>query len=320
MNNPILFGSHQQSHFGRFLLAASCAAAFAAGCGSGDESELGSVELALSGSSAGSEYELLDATFQIEGASSTTLSSDGSGATLQTELPVGAYTVLLDDGWRLVEVNEGVQTEVVATLLSDNPAAFSIEADQVTDVDFVFQTDDGTVTFGEGTLALGIEVQKLVRRQVVFSELMKNPVALADADGEWIELANVGSEPVSLEGCEVRRDDTGFTIGSALSVEPGARAVLANSDAPGFVPSYVYTGLTLPNTGAFTLTLVCGEETLDSVVVDPALVSNAAGAALSLDPSAETPTANDDALSWCNAVGSYNGDLGSPGTANPACP
>jgi hypothetical protein len=276
------------------------------------------VALALAGSSQGSSYELVDATFEIDGMAQATLTTDGS-ETLSATLPVGDYTVTLLEGWRLLDTTSEPE-EVQATLASDNPLAFAIEADTTTEVRFVFETGDGTVSFGDGVLELGIDVQKLVARQVVFSEVMKNPVALPDAEGEWLELTNSGSSLVSLEGCTIDRDGSGFTIAQPLDLDSGASVALANSEAPGFSPDYVYSSLSLPNSGAFTLTLACDAEVLDTVTVDPTLTSNAAGASLSLDPAATSAVGNDDATAWCNAVDSYNGDLGTPGAPNPPCP
>lgn len=310
----------RQSHFGCLLLAALAAALAATACGDPAATEFGNVHIALEGSSRGSTYELADASFDVEGVVETTLSTAETTGPLSAPLPVGAYTVALRDGWRLLELGEAASREVAATLVSDNPAAFEVRAGEVTRVDFVFQTGDATVDFGQGKLAVGISIEKLVPHDVAFTELMKNPVVLSDADGEWLELLNSGSEPASLQGCRVERDGSGFTIASALNVPSGGSVVLASSDAPGFTPDYVYSGLTLPNTGAFELTLTCGEVLFDTLLVDPTAVPNAAGASLGLDPSRIGSAANDEALAWCNGKDSYDGDFGTPGTANPSCP
>jgi hypothetical protein len=296
------------------------AAASLQGCSAEANSDFGTLHLALSGASRGSEYELLAADFEIEGVSAATLTSDGDpSTTLSTSLPVGEYSVELQAGWQLVENTATGAEAVDAVLLSDNPLHFSIIAEETTEVSFVFQTGDVSVGLGEGSLALGIEIQKLVAREVVFSEVMKNPAALADTAGEWFELTNTGTRSLELEGCSVLRDGSGFEITSPLSVDSGTSITFANNAAPGFTPSYVYSGLSLPNAAAFTLSLVCAGETLDSITVNPALTPNAAGASLSLDPAAANPQGNDDATQWCDATSAYNTDLGTPGSANPAC-
>lgn len=288
-------------------------------CSGHPEPELGSVQLALHGSSRGSSFELVDAVFQIEGVTSTTLTTDGSD-TLVAHLPVGDYTATLQDGWRLLETSGDVTEEVPAVLSTENPTAFAIVAGATTEVRFAFETGDGAVSFGDGTLELGIEVHKRVAEEVIFSELMKNPVVTSDADGEWLELSNTGTRAMSLQGCEVTRDGSGFTITSVLSAEPGTSVTLASSSAPGFTPDYVWSSLTLPNSGSFTLTLTCDGVLLDTVTVDPAQTPNAAGASLSLSGDAFSADANDTPTAWCDAVAAYNGDLGTPSGSNPVCP
>lgn len=313
--------SERQSHFGSTLWMCVALAISLTACSSGGDPETGTVELALEGSAKGSVFTLVDATFDIEGVEAHTLDSNASqDATLTTELPVGSYTVTLRDGWRLLETTEGSETEVAATLVSSNPQSFDIGPNALTTVNFAFETGDGAVSFGVGTLGLGIEVQKLLAREVVFSEVMKNPVALADSDGEWLELSNLGSAPLDLTDCRIERDGSGFTISTPLAIAAGAQVTFASSNSPGFTPSYVYSGLSLPNSGAFELVLSCGEERLDSVVVDPAATPNAAGASVSLDLERAARVGNDDASSWCDAVDSFNSDLGTPGSPNPPCP
>jgi hypothetical protein len=304
----------------RAQLAGAFASLLAAiACGGHPEDQFGTVEVALQGSSRGSDYELVDAVFDIEGVTSATLHTDGQD-TLSTTLPVGDYTARLRDGWRLLEVSAGAQEEVTAVLSTPNPAPFVIASGATTEVRFGFSTGEGAVSFGEGVLEVGIAVTKQVAVEVIFSEVMKNPVIVSDADGEWLELYNSGSGTVSLQNCELTRDGAGFTIDAALVVEPGASVTLASSSAPGFTPDYEWSSLTLPNTGSFTLSLACAGTTLDSVVVDPAATPNAAGASLSLGATALTADDNDPPAAWCDAVDSYDGDLGTPGQSNPPCP
>jgi len=239
---------------------------------------------------------------------------------LTATLPVGDYTATLREGWRLLEVTAGASSEVAAVLASDNPTPFAIAAGATTEVRFAFETGDGLVDFGEGMLELGIAVRKLVAHEVIFSEVMKNPGVLSDADGEWLELSNTGTQSLSLLGCELSRDGSGITLAAPLSVEPGASVTLASSDAPGFTPDYVWTSLTLPNSGSFTLTLSCDGNVIDSVLIDPTLSPNAPGASLSLSSSAFSAEDNDEPSAWCDAVDAYNGDLGTPGQPNPPCP
>lgn len=301
----------------RAVLFASATAA----CSAAGTPEHGVLQLPLTSAAQGTTYELVDAVIQISGPSPLTLTSSGStDATLSAVLSAGDYTAELEDGWRLMQQRPEGAEEVQATLTSDNPREFTIAGGATTSVTFSFQTDGGPVGSGEGNLDLGIQVEKLAAQQMVFTEFMKNPAVLSDAEGEWLELVNSGTETFSLEGCLVRRDTTQFTINGALVVQPGHAVTLANSEAPGFVPDYVYSSVSLPNTAAFLLELECNAAVVDSVWIDPVALPNAAGASLSLDPAHTTAFDNDGVDSWCNGTSDYNqGDLGTPGLPNPNC-
>jgi hypothetical protein len=90
---------------------------------------------------------------------------------------------------------------------------------------------------------------------------------------------------------------------------------LANGAAPGFVPTYVYDGIALSNTGD-QLSLSCAGVLVDTVSYG----GSTAGASRSLDPSIVDAAQNDDDTNWCPGASRYNGDLGTPGGHNPTCP
>ncbi len=154
--------------------------------------------------------------------------------------------------------------------------------------------------------------------QVVLTEIMANPAALRDDEGEWIELYNPSaSQGFDLGGCTL--DDGGGTprpIPAPLRLAPGAYVTLARSDAVGFRPNGVLS-FSLGN-GSDAVALGCDGVEIDRVAYDGSfpLVS---GASMSLDPAATDALANDMAGAWCAARVSYGGDLGTPGEANPAC-
>ncbi|MET0398666.1 MAG: DNA/RNA non-specific endonuclease [Longimicrobiaceae bacterium] len=68
--------------------------------------------------------------------------------------------------------------------------------------------------------------------RIVVSEVLADPGAVADEQGEWIELYNAGTAPAELRGWRLAsRGDPGHTIGHSLVVRPGAAVVLARSAA-----------------------------------------------------------------------------------------
>lgn len=156
---------------------------------------------------------------------------------------------------------------------------------------------------------------------LVFTELMPDPSAVSDAEGEWFEIYVANT--VDLNGLEI-----GKTVGDPdLEINPtqcqtvtaGTYLLFAHGDDPnlnGTLPAVDYTfDFSLTNAGG---TLYVGHDaaTLDEITYPGA----SAGAAISLDAGQLDPTANDDQDNWCDAVDVYGaGDLGTPAAANPAC-
>lgn len=68
------------------------------------------------------------------------------------------------------------------------------------------------------------------RARIVVSEVLVDPGAVPDEQGEWIELYNAGDAPAELRGWRLAsRGDPGHTIDHSLVVRPGAAVVLARS-------------------------------------------------------------------------------------------
>jgi hypothetical protein len=302
----------------RTLLLAALSA-----CSGISEPPIGQLRLGLSSGLGELRYKLGRASFAVAGAAELTLESEDDPAAdvLERSLPEGDYSVHLLDGWQLERLAPGGSELVTAELTSDNPLPFSILPGELTTVVFQFRTlGVDAREAGGGDLRIAIAVDGASAPLVVFSELMKNPESLPDADGEWLELFNAGSEAVDLGGCSLARGDQDLTFEGEVPLAAGAYLTLANGEAPGFVPDVLYSGLTLPNSGAFVLRLACGEQLLDEVSVETSVPAQRAGRSLSLSSSASSATQNDDPSSWCEGSSSYNGDFGTPGTANPVCP
>lgn len=83
---------------------------------------------------------------------------------------------------------------------------------------------------------------------LLISEIMANPAALADSEGEWFELYNPTDQGINLrdtwigdDGGDLHRFDTD------LLILPAAYLTLARGPHPGFVPDYVYADFILAN-------------------------------------------------------------------------
>ncbi|VAW57438.1 hypothetical protein MNBD_GAMMA07-1822 [hydrothermal vent metagenome] len=90
---------------------------------------------------------------------------------------------------------------------------------------------------------------------LLITEVMANPAAVSDTNGEWFELFNPTNESIDLNGITLS-DDGGnrhvITSDSALLVNPGSFFVMArNGDDTtngGFSADYVYNSFSLGNT------------------------------------------------------------------------
>jgi hypothetical protein len=105
---------------------------------------------------------------------------------------------------------------------------------------------------------------------VIISRVMADPSLVPDDRGEWIELANLGSDSTDLRGWQLRSaHDPGFTIERSLVVPPGEMVVLGrNGDSTmngGVHVDLVYTGIVLGNSGDWVVLRDASGVTADSV-------------------------------------------------------
>ena len=161
---------------------------------------------------------------------------------------------------------------------------------------------------------------------VIVTEVMQNPAAVSDNDGEWFELHNTTGSTLDLDGCQLSDDDgLDHTIAGPLAVGGGGYLVMgteADTGLNGGLPvDYEYGGgLNLTN-GADELILSCGGVQIDRIAWDDgATFPDPTGASMSLAPAYLTESGNDNGAHWCEASSSYGaGDLGTPGSSNDPC-
>jgi hypothetical protein len=158
---------------------------------------------------------------------------------------------------------------------------------------------------------------------LVITEIMPNPEAVPDAQGEWLEL--YVARDVDLNGLTVSAEAGGdagdVVIGDAACVRAaaGSHLVLAASMDPatnGGLAPIAELAVGLRNTGG-ALAIGRGHIVLDTIT----WTSAPAGASLALDLAYRSPVHNDLAEHWCaSAALPYgSGDLGTPGAANAPC-
>jgi hypothetical protein len=162
---------------------------------------------------------------------------------------------------------------------------------------------------------------------IIITEIMKNPDAVADGSGEYFELYNAGAFDVDIEGWTVQdlgSDDFVINNGGPLTITAGGYLVLGNNgdfaSNGGVNVDYEYTGMFISNTDEIEI-LDLALNSVDLVDFDPiGDFPNTAGAAMSLDPDFYDADANDVGANWCEATSVYgDGDFGTPGSINDQC-
>ena len=132
------------------------------GClGSSDDSATGTLSANLVGSSpSGAIYRLRDAIITVQGPATMVFNSetDLDLTSLSANVGVGDYAAVLQDGWRLERVDGSITTPVVATLISDNPAFFTVVTRTRTSVPLRFRVEAEDVDMTQGyDIVIGIE-------------------------------------------------------------------------------------------------------------------------------------------------------------------
>jgi hypothetical protein len=193
--------------------------------------------------------------------------------------------------------------------------------------------DDGNgATDCDDTACAGIDpcIELASPGDVVIVEIMIDPVSVADAAGEWIELRNTTGGDIDIAGWVLHDIDANspqwhiIDAHGPVVIAAGGTLVLgalADPATNGGVPvDYQWATFDLANDADEVVLEVKGEQ-IDTVAYVAPPWPVAAGHSLSLDPAAQTASANDDPQAWCAGASAYNGaDYGSPGAANPSCP
>jgi len=163
---------------------------------------------------------------------------------------------------------------------------------------------------------------------LVISEIMQNPSAVPDGDGEYFEVYNASANPIDMMGFVIRDNGSNmFTVATSVTIAPGAYAVFANNDGTvnsnGGIPTvdYAYpSGFALGN-GSDQVIIECNGTIIDIVDYDNGTTfPDPAGASMQLDPILLDAVNNDIGSNWCESTSAFgSGDLGTPGSANSVC-
>jgi hypothetical protein len=156
----------------------------------------------------------------------------------------------------------------------------------------------------------------LARGDLVFTEILFDPAAVSNVDGQYVELWNGSSRTVSLAGLVLLTPIDAVAL-PAVSVPPGG-AVVACSNTSSAANGGVTCAATLPASLAAGAVELWVDVRLDEV--DGSSWSASPGAAWELSADHLDPDDNDLASQWCAASSAFgDGDLGTPGAVGAPC-
>ena len=155
---------------------------------------------------------------------------------------------------------------------------------------------------------------------IIINEIMQNPSAVGDSEGEWFEIYNNSDEEIDLDGFTIKDNDTDLHLMTEETiVAPYSFAVLGRNDDTtvngGVILNYEYSDISLAN-GADEILLVDPYgNTVDSVAYDGgSAFPDPNGASMAL---VHPDSNNNVGTNWQESTTSYgDGDLGTPGIPN----
>ena len=164
---------------------------------------------------------------------------------------------------------------------------------------------------------------------LLITEIMMDPSALSDTEGEWFEIFNTSDREINLKDLVLVRETTNrHVISDSIILLPGNFMVLSRTATSTNVQNnYVYgSAISLPNTGAilsiYNKDTVGGPgELIFSLDYGSAGFPTSSGASICLNPDYFDYTLAGIGAYWCVSGSMFNtGDLGTPGSANDSCP
>lgn len=179
---------------------------------------------------------------------------------------------------------------------------------------------DGTTISGtiSGTLCPGCPA---AAGELIITEIMQNPSAVSDANGEYFEVYNTTDTAIDMQDLILKsNNDSNHTISSSVIVPAGGYVIFAKngttSSNGGVTVDYNYPSSFNLGNGADLISINCLSGTvIDEVAYDGgSSFPDPDGASMTLNSDSYTATANDNGSNWSESVVPFGlGDKGSPG-------
>ena len=155
---------------------------------------------------------------------------------------------------------------------------------------------------------------------LIINEVMQNPFAVSDTNGEWFEIFNPTGSAIDIDGWTIKDLGTDtHTIGSSVSVPAGGYVVLGRNDNSGanggVTVNYEYSTFFLSNSDDEIILLDGSLTEIDRIEYDGGPDwPDPSGESMSLE---DSTTDSNVGANWCTSSTSFGaGDKGTPGSTN----
>jgi len=181
---------------------------------------------------------------------------------------------------------------------------------------------------GIGSVEPDTIIPDTTEAELLITEIMYDPAALSDTEGEWLEVYNNSGETINLYGLLLLRDNLyGHVISDTILLLPGEYYVLARTaTATAVTNQYVYgSTISLSNTGSVLSlhrggTVAAPGPLIFSVDYGASGFPTGSGSSICLDPSKLSESEATSGSSWCTSTSVFStGDKGTPGSINDLC-
>jgi hypothetical protein len=212
----------------------------------------------------------------------------------------------------------GTHYEVhIDSSLDQGSLSINLLVDESFLVERIEVSDQGT-TINDGIIGYG---------DLLITEIMYNPSALSDTEGEWFEIYNASGQSIDIFELVIKKESVvQHIINEHILIEPQQYLALGRSLNASSNISYVYgSDLTLTNTEDEIELANYGSDGTDGQpisIVNYGITGfpNGTGASLNLDLNAFDVDLAQLGENWCISTAVYDtGDLGSPGSTNEIC-
>lgn len=162
---------------------------------------------------------------------------------------------------------------------------------------------------------------------LLITEIMYNPAAVSDTEGEWLEIYNASSQSIDLFEVVIKKGtEVQHIINEHVILNAGGHLAVARNINATSVAGYIYgSSLSLTNTGDDIRLANYGDDGTNgseicSVNYGSTGFPDANGTSLNLDPGAYDVEMAKSGINWCLSSSLYDtGDLGTPGNINDPC-